>query len=296
MTSIVACLFGVAHEEFVTTVWPTRPAFAPGTPARARELVAALMPAALRESATSPAAFLAAYTGRVWLNDTSEPGRYQHEQTIDAAAAAARFATGAMFDVRNIETWIPEVASWLAGLNEQLGLGAAARASYCHAFASPRSTGVPKHFDNREVIVVQLLGTKRWELMPNTTIANPLAPHVVGGVTNALNRHVGSSLDDHAMPLATTYVLEPGAALFVPRGMWHRTCALEDSLSFSFGLRVPSRLEEIIQHLVNHLASTPGWGSPAYDLATTHPEGSELTRRAIRKALDRLRAAALLGS
>jgi len=281
---LVARLLGMPLDAFRAHVWPLRAHVTPGSAERAA-MVHQLVDARLLE----PSAFLAAAPGLAWQHGTTEAGTYDHDTSLDTARAVARFGAGAMFDVRNLQTWNPAVAAWLAQIAEQLELGAAARASYCHAFVCPRGSGVPKHFDNREVFVVQLVGRKRWELAPNP-FEYPLAAHVVGGPVHALNRHA-AGLADPEMPVGETHVLEPGAVLFLPRGMWHRTHALEDSLSFSFGVRVPSRVEALVSAVAAALSEAPAWRAPAYDVHVHRPAGIELTVAAIRAAIDRLRDA-----
>lgn len=285
--ALLARLVGMPVDAFSAQVWPTNVHVCPGSPERAA-MVRELVEDRLRD----PAAFLAAYPGVAWQHAAGADGSYDHETSLDAASAVARFHAGAMFDVRDIQTWLPSVRAWLAQLTDQLALGAAARASYCHAFVCPSGSGVPKHFDNREVIVVQLVGRKRWQLAANPIIEHPLAPHVVGGPVHALNRHVARELEDPAMHDATTHVLEPGAVLFVPRGTWHRTHALDDSLSFSFGFRVPSRVEALVAAAAQALARDPAWCAPAYDVTARRPPGIEHTLTTLREVIERLRSAA----
>lgn len=277
MTSVVEALFERSADAFRADAWPDRTCFQAGSPARAARL-GALVPEALH----APAAFLAAHPGVAWLHRV-DPDRYDHDEAVGPARAAERLAGGEMFDVRDVQTWLPEAAHWLAQLARELGTRE--RAAYCHAFVSPRGSGVPKHFDNREVFVVQISGTKRWELAPNTALPCPLAPHVVGGSVHALNKHAASALAEPELRDATVHVLEPGAALFVPRGMWHRTQALDDSLSLSFGLRTPSRVEVLLEALGVELGRDPVWRAPAYDPARL----PRATLDAIRAAVARLR-------
>lgn len=278
--TVVETLFEVTPSAFRASAWPDRVRFQPGSPARAAAL-GVVVPDALR----TPAAFLAAHPGVAWLH-RAEAGRYEHETAIDARRAVDRLAAGDMFDVRDVQTWLPEVAGWLTQLAHELAT--TERAAYCHAFVSPGGTGVPKHFDNREVIVVQLAGTKRWELAPNTELPQPVAAHVVGGRVHALNAHAAAALSEPAMPGGTVeHVLEPGAALFVPRGYWHRTHALTDSLSLSFGVRAPSRAEHLLEALGAELGRDPAWRAPAFDPTRLSPTTLDAMRAAVARLRER---------
>ncbi len=284
MTAGLAALF--ARPDFVAACWPDRPCHAAGSPARRAALVPADVPA-------DPRALIRAHGGPAWLHGTGPGGAYDHDTSVDAATAVARFDAGAMMDLRDLQRGFAGVRAMLAHLVDELGLTALARASYCHAFVSPAGTGVAKHFDNREVIVVQVAGRKRWRLAANTALPAPLMAHVVGGPTHPYNLRAGAAgLDDPAMPAdAETLVLEPGAALFVPRGAWHETHALDDSVSLSFGFRIPSWAEVFVDHARRALAADPAWTAPAFDVTADPPAGTEAFVRAMGAALARLRAA-----
>lgn len=273
----------------------SRPLACAGSTARRDDLIPALVP---DPSLHDPVAFLRAHRGVAWLHEVGADGGYDHDTSVDVEAAVERFRAGTMMDLRHVQTWIPAVRAWLDELAAELGLSGVEHGGYCHAFVCPAGSGVPKHFDNRDVIVVQLVGRKRWELADNPALVHPLAAHVVGGPVHALNRHApAEALAAPALPAsAVTHVLEPGAALFVPRGTWHRTHALEASLSLSFGFRAPSRLEQAIAAAVAELGRDPAWRAPAYDV--TRAGGDEVVAfvRAMRAAIARLRAAARDGA
>ena len=282
--ALIERLFGESLATFRAEAWPDRVRSHAGAPERLGELFA--LPAL-----ADPVTLLGAHRGVISLYRLSADGGYDNDTRLDAATAVEQFRGGAMLDLRDVQRWLPPVQDWLDQLVDELGIAGVARATYCHAFVSPAGTGVPKHFDNREVIVVQIRGQKQWTLAPNPALAHPLMPHVVGGPVHALNRHVPREvLTDPTMPPgAVTHVLEPGAALLVPRGTWHRTHALEDSLSLSFGLRVPSRVESFLEAVAAALRDDPAWQAPAYDLTVVRPPGVERFVAAMRGAIGRLR-------
>ena len=97
----------------------------------------------------------------------------------------------------------------------------------------PAGTVTPLHHDIMNVLLVQVLGTKRIRLV------SPLRTHCV---YNDLSVY---SQVDAAAPDYTSYpeyraadpieiVLEAGDALFIPVGWWHHVEALEMSISLSF--------------------------------------------------------------
>lgn len=80
----------------------------------------------------------------------------------------------------------------------------------------PSSPGFGRHWDDHEVIVIQVIGAKYWELHQPTMIG-PARPYTG---------------DDEAGKVAWSGVLEPGQALAIPRGWAHLATGLEDETSF----------------------------------------------------------------
>ena len=274
---------GISSQEFLARSWPHVPRFHSGRLARLGELTTA-------PQMKSILSFIRAHQGTAWLNLRLPDGSYSHETSVGADAAAPLFQAGLMMDLRDVHKWFAPAGQFLQRLVGELKLQFASHASYCHAFVCPQGTGAPKHFDNREVIVVQLHGQKRWRIAENQVLPRPLMPHVIGGPIHALNRHAPAEfLNDPAMPAdSTTFVLQPGSVLFLPRGFWHETHALQDSLSLSFGFRVPTWAEMFVNTALSELSRDPNWRAPAFDSAAVRPDGIESFLRAMRAAIEAL--------
>lgn len=98
----------------------------------------------------------------------------------------------------------------------------------------PAGTFTPLHFDNINVLFLQIVGTKRFILAPPSETPNLYNDH-----------HVYSAIQDIAKPSAvkefprldgvTAYelILHPGDVLFIPVTWWHQVEALEFSVSIS---------------------------------------------------------------
>lgn len=246
----------------------------------------------LSAPATSIDAFLRAHRGVIQLHDYAADGSVTH-RPVDAAAAVAAFHAGAAMDARDIQTWFAPARAWLAALEAALGLASGEGSPYCHAFVAAPGAGAEKHFDNREVVVLQLLGRKQWLLAPNPAWPHPLMPHSAGAPPHPYNRKAPAAvLADRAMPAdAEERIMDPGAALFVPRGYWHATRALEPSLSFSFGVRCPTRVERFVERLRRELATDPAWRAPALDIAREQAPDAAAFSKALYAALSTLRQA-----
>lgn len=279
MGSLLELLFATPVERFLAETWPGSPRHHAGPLARFAELAAE---PAIRDIPS----MLAAHHGVIQLHTRTPDGAAAH-RPIAREDAARRFADGMAMDLRNVERWFGPAQRWLERLRAELSLDhIPASASACQAFVSPAGTRVRKHFDNREVFVVQLRGRKRWRIARNDVLPMPLMPHSVGNQVHMFNAFVpAAALASPEMPAdALELVLEPGAALFVPRGFWHDTQALDDSLSFSLNLRAPTWAELFADRVTAELGRTAAWRASAFDLRAQQPVADELIR-ALKRAL-----------
>ena len=280
MTSAIEQLLDLPVERFLADHWPRRPVHATGSTDRISDL-------AVRPEVHDIPSFIRAHTGALQLHLRQPDGNVRHEPA-GPEAAIAQFHAGTVMDLRDIQRWFAPARAWM----ERIAAELAASAGYCHAFISPAGTGVAKHFDNREVFAVQLLGRKRWRLAPNDAWPMPLMPHAAGGTVHPFNQDAPiDALADTEMPAdAETHVLEPGSVMFVPRGYWHDTHTLEDSLSFSFGFRNTTRLEKFVALVTDELAREPAWRGTAFDPRVKRPPGTEAFVDGLRRALAEMRS------
>lgn len=84
-----------------------------------------------------------------------------------------------------------------------------------NAYLSAAASKGARHFDFHDVFMVQLQGTKRWQ------VNKPLIPHPTEQLAGQ-NDDVGEQLLD--------VVLKPGDVLYLPRGFWHE-CETGDNAS-----------------------------------------------------------------
>jgi Cupin-like domain len=109
---------------------------------------------------------------------------------------------------------------------------AAARGSVFLWFG-PGGTVTPLHHDLLNILFVQVVGRKR------ITMISPLQGHRVYNDVGVYSEVDPDRPDEHRHPRfrdvrAAEVVLEPGDALFIPVGWWHRVEALDLSFSLSF--------------------------------------------------------------
>lgn len=116
----------------------------------------------------------------------------------------------------------------------------------CNAYLTPvGAEGLEKHYDDEDVIVVQISGAKTWRLFPS---ASPLNPWPGMDYCQA---HVD------ACDEVLTHVMRPGQALYIPRGVPHEAfCADESSLHFTFSIQGLSQAD-LLRELVDQMARDP---------------------------------------
>lgn len=119
--------------------------------------------------------------------------------------------------------------------------------------------GLEKHFDDKDVFVVGLSGTKTFVVAPNEDVVFPMSnggpAHVPRG---DLTRYCNADYD-FAMPEgAARCDVMPGSVLYIPRGYWHMTAGATDlSWSLSLALHRPTWLEIVEREIRKRLVHAP---------------------------------------
>ena len=95
-------------------------------------------------------------------------------------------------------------------------------------YISPPGSGTPMHFDTRWIVVVQLVGSKLWQVGPGPAVASPRS-NVVADEAAGEAHHDGTRL---VLPDRMHFaLLRPGDWLMVPWGTWHGTHSHDGSVS-----------------------------------------------------------------
>ncbi|WP_320066292.1 cupin domain-containing protein [Micromonospora sp. RTGN7] len=190
--------------------------------------------------------------------------------------------------------------SWPALVDFARDLGAAlAQPLQVNAYLTPAgSQGFATHYDTHDVFVLQVDGRKHWRIHP-PVLADPLEKQPWGGRADEVSATAQG-------PAALDVVLEPGDALYLPRGWLHSAQAQESSsLHLTVGIRALNRyaiVEELLALAASDARLRAGlpFGTDVTDPEAIEPELSE-TVEALRDWLlradpaavaDRLRARA----
>jgi bifunctional lysine-specific demethylase and histidyl-hydroxylase NO66 len=143
---------------------------------------------------------------------------------------AALFAEGTTVVLQALHRTWPAVIAFTAQLAEDLGHPVQANAYV----TPPQSQGFSAHYDVHDVFVLQLAGRKHW------TVHAPVHPHPLRG--QPWNDHARAVRERAQQEPVLDAVLEPGDALYLPRGWLHAARALgEVSAHLTVGVHVVTR-------------------------------------------------------
>jgi JmjC domain len=149
--------------------------------------------------------------------------------TADVRSVVAEFDRGATIVLQGLHLNRIPTARYCRALEEALGHPAQA-----NAYLTPRhSQGLPVHHDTHEVFVLQVSGSKRWQVW-EPVLELPLK-----------HQHYSADLGE-SQELVLDIELRPGDTLYLPRGWLHRALTSdEDSLHLTIGVNVVTWLDAL---------------------------------------------------
>jgi ribosomal protein L16 Arg81 hydroxylase len=159
------------------------------------------------------------------------------------------FTKGATIRAKGLERFVGALKSLCRSIEQELRFPTRANL-YCTPAAS---RGFDLHFDTHEVLVLQVLGKKRWHAYEPTVKlplehVPPLAfetdPDEVRRSRGGREAGQGTIRTEELGPLAIDTILEPGDCLYLPRGFVHGAEALdESSVHLTIGIHVLTWLD-----------------------------------------------------
>jgi len=248
---------GLTPVRFRRQYWPLRPLDRHGPAARLSGL--ADLPQLNRIES-----LLAAHRGPTKTLSTNPQGEH-FEVPADPERAIILYKLGTPLCLGDVNHSVPSLNLWREALARELDV--VPERINCSAYASPSGHGVPKHFDNREIIVVQLRGVKRWVIEPNTEVENPTQNYGPGASWNwksyrELGTYCERTVGENGQGIAAVIEMRAGSVLFLPRGAWHTTMTEEDSLSVTFGIFTPTAADLLLSALRARLIRQVQWRRP----------------------------------
>jgi ribosomal protein L16 Arg81 hydroxylase len=149
------------------------------------------------------------------------------------------FAEGYTVVLNGVERYVRAIASLSHAIEVDLNFPTRVNAY----LTPPESTGFAPHYDPHDVLVLQIAGSKTWQVSGDDVVAPREMQRGMGVGTPEL-----SSLTD--------VCLEPGDVLYLPRGQVHSAqTQSEPSLHLTVGLHAPTVLT-LLTHLMYSLSLT----------------------------------------
>lgn len=157
----------------------------------------------------------------------------------------------------------------------------------------PSSTAFESHWDFMDVIVVQISGKKFWNVAKNPTIYLS---------TEELKRK--PTMEEVSEPYYPTFLLEPGDALYIPRGFLHNastvelndepslhltfglephTSCVEDLMKFTFDKEFHDTIQEMAKNIDNNENNVLRKSVPLYDSWRKIEDAKKLYEEAIQE-------------
>ncbi|NKX43251.1 cupin domain-containing protein [Roseicyclus persicicus] len=178
---------------------------------------------------------------------------------VDPVRVTRLFDEGATVILSGLHERLPELARFCRALEAVMSC----RVQTNIYMTQAQSQGFRAHYDDHDVIVMQIAGTKEWRFY-DTPVPLPLT-------TQAFNP------DDVQVGEETErFLLQPGDMLYVPRGLAHDAVATgEPSLHITTGLMFRTWADVLVE-AVNVMAHKepslrhalpPGYANPGYDYA-----------------------------
>ncbi len=160
-----------------------------------------------------------------WFQDTD--GRHRVAE-VSNESALGLYRGGLALYLKHV----PEVAP--AARDVARSLGVPEHHVRYTVFCNRPGAKTRAHFDPVDTLALQLKGHKRWRFAPNALAPQPIASWTTldGSEGDAeLWLYAHGDLPTAMPEGAEEHLLEPGAALYVPRGYWHETESGEESVS-----------------------------------------------------------------
>jgi lysine-specific demethylase/histidyl-hydroxylase NO66 len=173
-------------------------------------------------------------------DDTKEPYHYRRSDGgLDVAGIGRDFADGYTIVLESIHRYVRAIASLLHAIEVELNFATQVNAY----FTPPESQGFVPHYDEHDVLIMQLRGSKIWHLYDGIDVA-----------PRAALRHEPVAAD--ALPSPTDVCLEVGDVLYLPGGRVHAAEATSEvSVHLTVGVLAPTLLV-LVTRALNSLSGS----------------------------------------
>ena len=167
-------------------------------------------------------------------NDKKDSYAYRlADGSFDVAGVRSDFADGYTIVLDSIERFVRPIASLSHSIEVELNFG-----TQVNAYVTPpESQGFVAHYDEHDVLILQIRGSKIWHLYNGADVP----PHEM---------RRGEAVDMAGLPSPTDVRTEAGDVLYVPRGRVHAAeSTSEPSIHLTVGVHAPTLLALVIRSL-----------------------------------------------
>lgn len=250
---------GLTLEQFFAQQWPDEMLFVKDDPARLEGLIGLPI---LREYHRL-LELIKGDTANVMLNDAA--GR-EISASFPSDRVLPLLQAGSSILMPDMSRVIEPLAAVARRMEQAAGFSF--NSVYTAIHISPPGRGVSLHFDKYDVMVVMVKGRKRWTVSRTPVVEYPSDGYTVGtplpeDIALAWPEQMGPVDSKYSPEDTEDFVLEPGTVLYVPRGHWHRTKALEESVSIQIEVYTPRWMELLLQKIRQRLMRHGRWRQPS---------------------------------
>jgi len=252
--------------QFMREVWGKRWLFVREPEGEQDALVSRLTNSSIRE-------LLRMSRGQVIVMHATAEGEYRGTKV--AASDAFEFYESNLPLYFDLADSVPQVAAWINALARDLQLPR--QHIRVSLFASPIGGRTECHFDSNENFTIQLRGSKRWRMAPNTSVIDPVDRFTVSHHKSPIMALYYEDEFRAEPPLFEVADLVPGSMLYVPRGYWHDVEAIdtarsEASLSLNLCIKQEYWLAYLLPLIERRLVAEPAWREAATGVRGTPAE------------------------
>jgi bifunctional lysine-specific demethylase and histidyl-hydroxylase NO66 len=170
----------------------------------------------------------------VRTNDNQDPNTYRlADGAIDLVRVRNKFADGYTIVLNGLERYVPAIASLAHTIEVELNFETQVNAY----ITPPKSQGFLPHYDDHDVLILQIDGCKTWHIYEGADVP----PHEMPS-RDAIVRD--------GLPWPSDLRLEAGDVLYLPRGRVHAADANADpSIHLTVGIHPPTVLTLVTRAL-----------------------------------------------
>ena len=152
---------------------------------------------------------------------------YREEERVDFDRVQRLLANGASLKISEVDAFSDSICKLVTSLTEELHEKIHVNLYY----SAPRSRAFGDHFDKHDVFILQIAGSKNWQIFEYQE------PFPIPGMKKSREVHYRNAAKQD-------FSLSAGDCLYLPRGMWHNAFTTgSDSLHLTVGIQCATGID-----------------------------------------------------